>query len=144
MEDKIVRSRYPEDQYINDHTTVWGSWFNKTLQWGYQCCHSNEKYSNCLGRRGMKIAVIKEYKIIRSKETAMLKNFDAGAEGNNQELTDVQNFILKMEAQMQDQNIHISNLEGEGTDLLANDRKACKFFFLIFDSEAQGKLGGGG
>jgi len=28
MEDKVPRSRYQEDQYINDHTSVWGSWWN--------------------------------------------------------------------------------------------------------------------
>jgi len=67
-DDKKAASRYPEDQYINDHTSVWGSWWNKTLNWGYTCCHSNEKYSGCLGRRGMKLAIIKEYKIVKMKE----------------------------------------------------------------------------
>lgn len=38
-EKQIVRSKYEEDVYKNNHTSVWGS-FWKDGQWGYQCCHS--------------------------------------------------------------------------------------------------------
>ena len=41
---KIVRSRYEEDVFVNDHLAVWGSWYNKYLGWGDGCCHNNEKY----------------------------------------------------------------------------------------------------
>lgn len=34
-----VLSRYPEDVYVNNHTSVWGSYW-KGGQWGYKCCHS--------------------------------------------------------------------------------------------------------
>lgn len=37
---KVVRSRYEEDIFINDHITVWGSWYSKFLGWGYSCCYS--------------------------------------------------------------------------------------------------------
>jgi len=40
-----------------NHTTVWGSWWNKELGWGYACCHSNEKLAKCIGERGYKIAI---------------------------------------------------------------------------------------
>jgi len=38
---RVIRSKYEEDAFINDHTTVWGSWYNKHLGWGYGCCFSN-------------------------------------------------------------------------------------------------------
>lgn len=34
-----VLSRYLEDVYVNNHTSVWGSYW-KGGQWGYKCCHS--------------------------------------------------------------------------------------------------------
>ena len=44
----MIKSKYEEDVFINDHTSVWGSWFNKHLGWGYHCCHSNY-WLNVLG-----------------------------------------------------------------------------------------------
>jgi len=42
-----IRSKYEEDVYINNHTSVWGSfWANGS--WGYKCCHSFVKVSNHL------------------------------------------------------------------------------------------------
>jgi len=36
--------------YLNNHTAVWGSWFNKsTAEWGYACCHSTLHISYCAG-----------------------------------------------------------------------------------------------
>lgn len=52
-----IKSRYPEDVYINDHTSVWGSWWNQYLGWGYQCCHSNTKMSACMGLKGKELAL---------------------------------------------------------------------------------------
>lgn len=51
QEKQIVRSRYEEDVLINNHTTVWGSYWNMG-QWGYKCCHSFIKNSYCLGESG--------------------------------------------------------------------------------------------
>ncbi|PKY50363.1 pre-mRNA-splicing factor SLU7 [Rhizophagus irregularis] len=43
-----AKSKYEEDVYINNHVSVWGSyWANG--QWGYKCCHSFIKNSNCTG-----------------------------------------------------------------------------------------------
>lgn len=39
QEKEIVRSKYEEDVYLNNHTSVWGS-FWRNGQWGYKCCHS--------------------------------------------------------------------------------------------------------
>jgi len=45
------KSKYPEDILINNHTSVWGSWW-KDFKWGYACCHSTIKNSYCTGEEG--------------------------------------------------------------------------------------------
>eukprot|EP00095_Tigriopus_kingsejongensis_P000600 maker-scaffold95_size379157-snap-gene-2.35 protein:Tk00600 transcript:maker-scaffold95_size379157-snap-gene-2.35-mRNA-1 annotation:"pre-mrna-splicing factor slu7-like" len=50
-ESKVVRSRYEEDVYLNNHTSVWGSYWTEG-KWGYQCCHSMVKNSYCTGAAG--------------------------------------------------------------------------------------------
>lgn len=51
QEKEIIRSKYEEDVLINNHTSVWGS-FWKGGHWGYKCCHSFIKNSYCLGEAG--------------------------------------------------------------------------------------------
>lgn len=52
--EKIVgKSKYVEDKYYGNHTSVWGSWWND-FQWGYICCHSLIKKSYCTGSEGIK------------------------------------------------------------------------------------------
>ncbi|CAF9909189.1 mRNA splicing protein [Imshaugia aleurites] len=46
-----AKSKYPEDVFLNNHTTVWGSWWSN-FQWGYACCHSIIKNSYCTGEEG--------------------------------------------------------------------------------------------
>ncbi|KAL7049769.1 hypothetical protein ACKWTF_003839 [Chironomus riparius] len=46
VEKPIVRSRYEEDSYINNHTTVFGSYWNNG-KWGFKCCKSFIKNSWC-------------------------------------------------------------------------------------------------
>lgn len=46
---------YPEDVFINNHTTVWGSWW-RDFKWGYACCHSTIKNSYCVGEDGLRAA----------------------------------------------------------------------------------------
>ncbi|KAK4102757.1 hypothetical protein N658DRAFT_522773 [Parathielavia hyrcaniae] len=48
---KAARSKYPEDVFINNHTSVWGSWWSD-FKWGYACCHSFVKNSYCTGDMG--------------------------------------------------------------------------------------------
>lgn len=45
------KSMYPEDVLINNHTSVWGSWW-KDFKWGYACCNSVVKNSFCVGEEG--------------------------------------------------------------------------------------------
>ncbi|KAK1590798.1 pre-mRNA-splicing factor SLU7 [Colletotrichum navitas] len=47
----IAKSKYPEDIYIHNHTSVWGSWWSN-FKWGYECCHSVVKNSYCTGEEG--------------------------------------------------------------------------------------------
>lgn len=49
-----IRSKYEEDVYINNHTSVWGSYW-KGGQWGFKCCHSFIKNSYCLSEAGKNI-----------------------------------------------------------------------------------------
>ena len=46
-----AKSKYAEDVFINNHTSVWGSWW-ANFQWGYACCHSTVKNSYCTGNEG--------------------------------------------------------------------------------------------
>ncbi|XP_017778853.1 PREDICTED: pre-mRNA-splicing factor Slu7 [Nicrophorus vespilloides] len=51
QEKEIIKSKYEEDVYINNHSSIWGS-FWKAGHWGYKCCHSYIKNSYCLGDAG--------------------------------------------------------------------------------------------
>lgn len=46
-----AKSKYPEDVLINNHKSVWGSWWSD-FRWGYACCHSFIKNSYCTGEEG--------------------------------------------------------------------------------------------
>ncbi|KAL5604419.1 hypothetical protein BROUX41_002391 [Berkeleyomyces rouxiae] len=48
---KIVKSRYAEDVFPNNHTSVFGSWW-ANFKWGYACCHSFVLNSYCTGEDG--------------------------------------------------------------------------------------------
>ncbi|KAH6651785.1 pre-mRNA-splicing factor slu7 [Truncatella angustata] len=47
----VAKSKYAEDVFINNHTSVWGSWWSN-FKWGYGCCHSFMKNSYCTGAEG--------------------------------------------------------------------------------------------
>lgn len=49
----VARSRYEEDVWPGNHTSVWGSWWDKeTRSWGYACCNSTAYSDYCTGRAG--------------------------------------------------------------------------------------------
>ncbi len=56
QEKMVTRSKYENGAYdvlTNNHTEVWGSYFDKsTMQWGYGCCHSTVNSSYCTGKAG--------------------------------------------------------------------------------------------
>lgn len=48
-----TKTKYEEDVFINNHTSVWGSYYNRMQgSWGYACCHSLIKNSICVGSKG--------------------------------------------------------------------------------------------
>ncbi|THG99526.1 hypothetical protein EW026_g2838 [Hermanssonia centrifuga] len=52
-----ARSKYLEDVYTNNHTAVWGSWYEPSSGlWGYACCHSSIHISYCTGQAGIEAA----------------------------------------------------------------------------------------
>lgn len=51
----LPKSKYEEDVFINNHTSVWGSWW-KDHQWGYKCCKQTIRNSYCTGAAGIKAA----------------------------------------------------------------------------------------
>ncbi|PON98677.1 Pre-mRNA splicing Prp18-interacting factor [Trema orientale] len=55
METSLPKSKYEEDVFINNHTSVWGSWW-KDHQWGYKCCKQTIKNSFCTGSAGIEDA----------------------------------------------------------------------------------------
>lgn len=52
---KAEKSMYAEDVLVNNHTSVWGSWWRE-FKWGYACCHSTVKNSFCTGEEGREAA----------------------------------------------------------------------------------------
>ncbi|KAK5117448.1 hypothetical protein LTR85_008833 [Meristemomyces frigidus] len=48
---KAEKSMYAEDVLVNNHISVWGSWWRE-FKWGYACCHSTVKNSFCTGEEG--------------------------------------------------------------------------------------------
>ncbi|KAI9181289.1 hypothetical protein LWI29_026115 [Acer saccharum] len=55
QETALPKSKYDEDIFINNHTTVWGSWW-KDHQWGYKCCRQAIRNSYCTGAAGIEAA----------------------------------------------------------------------------------------
>lgn len=51
----VPRSKYEEDAFSNNHTSVWGSWW-KDHQWGYKCCKQIIRNSYCTGAAGIEAA----------------------------------------------------------------------------------------
>ncbi|CCM01491.1 uncharacterized protein FIBRA_03545 [Fibroporia radiculosa] len=53
----MTRSKYQEDVYVNNHTAVWGSWYDMASgEWGFACCHSIVHLSYCTGEAGKEAA----------------------------------------------------------------------------------------
>lgn len=51
----MPKSKYEEDVFINNHATVWGSWWTDH-QWGYKCCKQFTRNSYCTGQAGIEAA----------------------------------------------------------------------------------------
>ena len=80
---RATKSKYAEDVLINNHKSVWGSWWCN-FQWGYACCSSTVKNSYCTGEEGKKafeaatnFTLLAE---LEAREEAKIVEQDKGAE----------------------------------------------------------------
>jgi pre-mRNA-processing factor SLU7 len=53
---KTVFSKWQENQFPGNHTSVWGS-FWRDGRWGFSCCHQFEKNSYCTGEAGKQASI---------------------------------------------------------------------------------------
>jgi len=50
------KTKYEEDVFTNNHTSVWGSFYHRgRCCWGFACCHSLVRNSYCVGEKGRAI-----------------------------------------------------------------------------------------
>lgn len=77
-----ARSRYEEDVYINNHSSVWGSWWSDGT-WGYACCHQTVKNSYCTGKAGEQAAAETAEQMLRNMEQKA-QQLQAAAEEDEQ------------------------------------------------------------
>ncbi|XP_077293914.1 pre-mRNA-splicing factor Slu7 [Arctopsyche grandis] len=84
QEKQVARSKYEEDVLINNHTSVWGS-FWKAGKWGYKCCYSYIKMSYCVGEAGKSVVLEADHassqtatklpsRIVQPEETKVVKS----------------------------------------------------------------------
>lgn len=66
------KTKYEEDVYTNNHSSIWGSYFNMdSRRWGYRCCHSCIRNSFCTGDVGREQNDAKEGAIDKNQERKM-------------------------------------------------------------------------
>lgn len=71
MEKAKARSKYQEDVFVNNHTAVWGSWYDRdNSRWGYACCHSLIAGSYCTGEAGKAATVASSAQALLSANDA--------------------------------------------------------------------------
>lgn len=75
-EKAVVRSKYEEDVFINNHTSVWGSYWHD-FRWGYKCCNSFIRNSYCTGIAGKE--ALQEASTLSLLEKAMEKKEESAA-----------------------------------------------------------------
>ncbi|KAG0434635.1 hypothetical protein HPB47_018978 [Ixodes persulcatus] len=127
-EKPIIRSKYEEHVLINNHTSVWGS-FWKDFQWGYKCCHSFIKNSYCTGASGKDIQLMSGSSLLMPATTAggpPAGNAEGGggaAEDTKEEETDGRGVSTSSLAAMQKE--IVSATEGEVVEK-TSDRKRKK------------------
>lgn len=107
---KQGKSKYAEDIYPQDHTSVWGSWWNKELGWGFACCHGTDRNAICLGDKGKKMAIIKEYRVVKKREAEL--KFADSSNDNSKQIQETNKRREELEKIIDEKKIHI-NLESQ-------------------------------
>ena len=74
-------SNHPILVYINNHTHVWGSWYDPTASsWGYACCHSTVHISYCTGQAGIEAAAASSAKNLLTSSSRPVETVPQPAE----------------------------------------------------------------
>ncbi|KAI6897447.1 hypothetical protein KC348_g17736 [Hortaea werneckii] len=108
LPEKKEKSMYAEDVLINNHTSVWGSWW-RDFAWGYACCHSTVKNSFCTGDAGK--AAVEE-----------AENFSKGVTSTSAPLPTAEE-AGNAEAVPKDEQVEASGVEsGAGGQILDEER----------------------
>lgn len=83
--ERIVRSKWEEDVFLNNHTKVWGSYWHDG-QWGFACCHQFVKNSYCTGLVLKKeVPLVSEAADAESKDEKSHKDSDSDSSSSDSE-----------------------------------------------------------
>jgi len=81
------KTHYPEDVYENNHTSVWGSYYNRTRdEWGFACCWQTLRSSYCTGeagKRAIKASLYQTIDVARERKRLQTLSATATAAGTN-------------------------------------------------------------
>jgi len=83
QEKRHVKSKYIEDEYIQNHSSVWGSFWTNG-HWGYRCCHSTVKQSYCTGDAGKNAGEEGQLEMLTSKAWEKPAPNDADIDADDQ------------------------------------------------------------
>ncbi|ORY24303.1 mRNA processing-related protein [Naematelia encephala] len=86
-----AKSKYQEDEHINNHTSVWGSYYDRDAgRWGFACCHSLIPGAYCTGDAGKSAAYASSAAaLLGSRQEAEEKEIEEAAEKARKALSDV-------------------------------------------------------
>lgn len=111
------KSRWEEDVFINNHTSVWGSWWEDG-HWGYKCCHSLIKNSYCTGELGYKHTTEGGYEKKEDFETTKTKEDDLKEKKEHTEETSAEKLKRAIEEERRRQHMKVV-----GDDLVDEDEE---------------------
>ena len=75
-----ARTRYEENVFPGNHTSVFGSWWQDG-QWGFACCHQTTKNSYCTGEAGLRAEARAEQRLAENLE-ARARQIESGQEAS--------------------------------------------------------------
>lgn len=79
-EEPSALSRYEENVLVNNHTSVWGSYWSQG-RWGFACCHGTVRNSFCTGEAG-KVAAREAAEAIQKGSVAQARELGEASGGD--------------------------------------------------------------
>lgn len=128
-EKPVVRSKYAEDVYINNHISVWGSYW-KDGSWGYRCCCSLIKESYCTGHAGIEAASQQSLIAIDSEQNSPL-------EKDRENIPERKKKKKKKNKHRKKKKKSVSSSEGSGSDSESEERQKEKTLKKALKKELQ-------